>query len=115
MEDEICFYKKLFNKVITAAIHENRVMELSPLSKKLGQLDEKKETLKLLITKNQHLLESIIKDAEKAVGIEVIEENAEITKEIKSLFIEERAIRKALFSISENIFDEENKNHLLGK
>ncbi len=115
MEDEIRFYKKLFDKVITAALHENRVMELSPLSTKLDQLDHKKEALKLLITKNQHLIESIIKDAEKAVGIEVIEENTEITREIKLLFLEERAIRKALFSISESIFDEENKKHLLSQ
>ena len=78
-------------------------------------MEKKRETLKSLILKNQHLLESSIKDEEKAISLILIVENAEIVKSIKTLFSEEKQIRKDLYVLAEEVFLEENRNHLLSK
>ena len=113
MEDEIRFFQNLFDKVITSAIHEHNTQELQPVNQKLAKLDAKRQTLKETIIKNQHRLEALIKTPEKAVGLELIEENTEITQTIKTLFVEEKAIRKNLYALAEKLFGNEKKNHLL--
>ncbi len=113
MEDEMRFLKKLFDRVITLAIHEQRIQELHPVNKSLAELGEKRQTLKLLIIKNQHLLESMLKHPEKVMSMELIAKNTQITEAIKALFLEEKAVKKDLFALAEQVFDGEHKSHLL--
>lgn len=113
MEDEIRFFQKLFDKVITLAIHEEKIQELQPVNQNLAELDLKRQKIKELIIKNQHLLESLMKDPEKSVGLALIEENVQVIKSIKSLFVEEKVLRKNLYVLAEKLFVKENSNHLL--
>jgi hypothetical protein len=115
MEDEFRFFRKLFDKVVTLAIHEEKIAKLYPVNQNLEKLEKKRETLKSLILKNQHLLESTIKEEGKAISLILIVENAEIVKSIKTLFSEEKQIRKDLYVLAEEVFLEENRNHLLSK
>ncbi len=114
LDEEVRFFRKLFDKVITLAIHERKIEGLYPINISLTKLSEKRQLLKEVIVKHQGLLASAIKD-QSEIGMELLNENAEISKEIKSLFAEERAVRKNLYALSENIFEEENKHHLLSK
>ncbi|MEO5909904.1 MAG: hypothetical protein ABIP95_03405 [Pelobium sp.] len=115
MEDEIRFFRKLFDKVISLAIVEEKVKKLYPVTQHLESLDKKRETLKALIIKNQHLLESLIKDAKKVFSLELVIENAEIVKNIRALFTEEKQLRKDLYILAEEVFELEHKGHLLGE
>lgn len=115
IEDEIRFFQKLFDKVITLAIREDRVQELHPVNKSLAELMKTGQFIKSQVIKNQHLLESLIKNPEKGIELNLIEENIGIAKDIKKLFTEERTVRKALYVLAEKVFEEEDKTHLLCK
>lgn len=113
MEDEIRFFQKLFDKVITSAIHEKKIQELQPLNQNLATLGLKRTTIKEAIIKNQHQLEDLIKDPEKRVELDIIENNEQIVKSIKALFVDVKLIKRNLYNLAEELFVEENKNHLL--
>nr|WP_294895385.1 hypothetical protein [uncultured Pedobacter sp.] len=115
LEDEMRFFKKLFNKVITLAIHESSIEKLYPVNNGLAQLSEKRKQLKEMVVKHKNLLTSLIKDQSKTMGMELLNNNAHIAEEIKSLFAEDQQVRKNLYVLSENVFDEESKHHLLTK
>lgn len=112
LEDETRVFEKLFDKVTTLAIHKGRTNEIHPVSKSLTALSERRQTLKALIIQHQHLLESLIKDQSKVIGIELIQENTQIIEHIKTLFLEEKTVRKDLYRMTEKVFDAENKNPL---
>ena len=114
IEDEIRFFQKLFDKVISLAIQEDRVPELHPVNKSLAELMETGRVIEEQIHKNQHLLESLIKDSEKRIGMNLIEENVQIVKDVKMLFTKEKMVKKALYVLAEKVF-EENKTQLLSK
>lgn len=115
LEDEIRFFKKLFEKIITLSIQENKIGELHPVNKSLTALSEKRQVLKPLIIKHQHNLEALIKDESKTAGINLVNDNAQISKTIKALFTEEKIVRKNLYALAEKVFEDEHKGHLLTK
>ena len=114
IEDEIRFFQNLFDKVISLAILEDRVSELHPINKSLEELMKTGQVIKSQIIKNQHLLESLIKDPEKKIGMNLIEEKVQIAKDIKMLFTKEKTVKKALYALAEEVF-EEKKTQLLSK
>ncbi|MFC5283495.1 hypothetical protein [Pedobacter alpinus] len=113
LEDEMRFFRKLFDKVITLSVQENKIGELHPVNKSLTELNEKRQALKTLIIKHQHDLESLIKDELKTNGIDLLNDNAQIIKTIKALFAEEKVVRKNLYVLTEKVFEDEHKGHLL--
>lgn len=115
LEDEMRFFKKLFGKVITLSIQENRVGEIHPVNKSLTELNDKRQALKNLIIKHQNDLEALIKDQSKTTGIGFINDNAQIVEKIKALFTEEKVVRKNLYKLTEKVFEDENKGHLLAQ
>ena len=114
LEDEMRFFNKLFDKVITLAVHQQKIAELHPVNKGLIKLKEKRQMLKDLILKHQNLLGSLINDSTKKAGLELIAESTQIAKDIKLLFLEEKEVRKNLYMLAEQELDAECKTHLLG-
>jgi hypothetical protein len=102
LKDEHRFLTKLLNaEKLTAIKHGSEQIEL--VGKSLELLQQKIENLEKLTSKHQHLLESILSDNQQHIGLELIEQNAAISKEIKQLLASDRAIKKELFELVEGV------------
>jgi hypothetical protein len=102
LKDEHRFFTKLLNAEKLASIrHSPEQIELIGTS--LALLQQKIEDLENLTSKHQHLLESIFFDSEQHIGLELIEQNVAISKDIKLLLATDRAIKKDLFEVVEGI------------
>lgn len=101
LEDESRFFQKLFGQKLFVIGKNNSIKQIDLITDSLNNLQERTIKLKALVTKHQHLLESILKDAELEVGLGLIEEHTAITAEIKQLFYSERLIKGKLFAMIE--------------
>ncbi|MGY3053715.1 transposase [Pedobacter sp. UYEF25] len=114
LEDETHIFENLFDKINTLAMHKKRVHEIQPVNKRLTALYKKRQAFKALISQHQHLLKSLIKNQTKTVGLRLLQENAQIIENIKTLFLLERkTLRKDLFDLTEKLINAENKTVLL--
>ena len=113
LEDEAAFFQKLFESVLSSAVKENLVTEILFINASLKQLEERREEQKELILKHQHLLENLIKDQSKKIGLNLIIDNGKIIEEIKSLFISEKLLKKELYILVETIIQKNKSSHLL--
>ena len=113
LEDEAAFFQKLFESVLSSAVKENLVTEILFINASLKQLEERREEQKKLILKHQHLLENLIKDQSKKIGLDLIIDNEKIIEEIKSLFISEKLLKKELYILVETIIQKNKASHLL--
>jgi len=113
LEDEAAFFQKLFESVLSSAVKENLVTEILFINASLKQLEERREEQKELILKHQHLLENLIKDQSKKIGLNLIIDNGKIIEEIKSLFISEKLLKKELYILVETIMQKNKSSHLL--
>jgi hypothetical protein len=77
-------------------------------------LEKRRNELKALILNHQHLLETLIKNPEKEMNREFINENNRIVDEIKSIFVSDKTLKKELFKLVEGVIQEEKASHLLG-
>lgn len=114
LEDETRFYKKIFTKLLLSKIKEEHYHEVQSVNQSLLALEKRREDLKALIVRHQHLLETLIKDPAKEMSIKFIDENTLIVEEIKSVFDSDKAIKKELFKLVEGVIMEEKASHLLG-
>jgi hypothetical protein len=100
LKDEYRFFTKLFDeKQIAAKIHSPE--EILIIEDNLAQLQQKINKLEQLTTKHQHLIESMLKDKDLHIGLELIEQNVAIGKEIKLLLKTDRLIKNNLFALVE--------------
>ena len=113
LEDEAAFFQKLFESVLSSAVKENLLTEILFINASLRQLEERRKEQKELILKHQHLLENLIKDQSKKIGLDLIIGNEKIIEEIKSLFISEKLLKKELYILVETIIQKNKASHLL--
>jgi hypothetical protein len=100
LKDEYRFFTKLFDeKQIEAKKHSPE--QVLMIKDNLAQLQQKINKLEHLTTKHQHLIESILKDKDQLIGLELIEQNVAIGKEIKLLLKTDRLIKDDLFALVE--------------
>ncbi|MFD0940244.1 hypothetical protein [Pedobacter boryungensis] len=102
LKDEHRFFTKLLNAEKLATIRHGKE-QIEMIGTNLALLQQKIDDLENLTSKHQHLLESILSDNEKHIGLELIEQNAAISKEIKFLLASDRQIKKDLFSLVEGV------------
>ena len=113
LEDEAAFFQKLFESVLLSAVKENLVTEILFINASLKQLEERRKEQKKLILKHQHLLENLIKDQSKKIGLDLIIDNEKIIEEIKSLFISEKLLKKELYILVETSIQKNKASRLL--
>jgi len=75
--------------------------EVLAIGKSLGVLKIKIEKLEALTLKHGKLIETILKDKDQHVGLELLEQNAAIGQEINLLLDADRDIKKHLFTMVE--------------
>ena len=101
LEDENRFFQKLFGQKLFVIGKSHTTKQINLISESLANLNKKTLNLKNLVIKHQHLLESILKDAEQTIGIDLIEEHAAITKEVQELLLADRLMKSKLFLMVE--------------
>jgi hypothetical protein len=102
LKDEHRFFTKLLNAEKLATLkHSSEQIELIGAS--LSLLQQKIVALENLTSAHQHLIESILSDSEQNIGLELIEQNATISREIKQLLDSDRKIKKDLFKLVEGV------------
>lgn len=101
LEDENRFFQKLFGQKLFVIGKSHTTKQINLISESLANLSKKTVSLKSLVTKHQHLLESILKDTEQTIGIDLIEEHAAITKEVQELLLADRLMKSKLFMMVE--------------
>ena len=87
-------------------------MEVQYISASLCQLEARTKTLKELLIRQLHLLESMLKNLNKSIGLSLVNENMDIVEEIKTLFISDKLIKNELFAMVEEIMREEKAVHV---
>ncbi|MEJ5963209.1 hypothetical protein [Pedobacter immunditicola] len=102
LKDEFRFFTKLFDEKQMAAKKQSPEQVLM-IEDNLTQLHQKIKKLEELTTKHQSLIESILKDQDQSIGLELIEQNVVIRKEIKLLLKTDRLIKDDLFAFVEKI------------
>lgn len=113
LEDETRFFQTLFNKALSSAVEDNRFKELQLINIGLNELEEHRNNVRNLVNRHQQMLESMLKDQNKIIGLELISENEEVINEIKSLFISDKLIKKELYSLAEGVIRKDKARHLL--
>ena len=107
LEDETRFFNKIFDRILPTVIIKDRFMEVQYISASLGQLEARTKTLKELLIRQLHLLESMLKNLNKSIGLSLVNENMDIVEEIKTLFISDKLIKNELFAMVEETMREE--------
>lgn len=102
LKDEHRFFAKLLNAEKLATIR-HAPEQIALIGTSLALLQQQIEDLENLTCKHQHLIESIFADSEQRIGLELIEQNAAIAKEIKLLLAADRVIKKDLFEVVEGV------------
>lgn len=102
LKDEHRFLTKLLNAEKLAMIRHGQE-QIALIGTSLVLLQQKIEDLENLTSKHQHLLESIFSDSNQHIGLELIEQNVAIGKEIKLLLASDKIIKKDLFDLVEGV------------
>jgi hypothetical protein len=113
LEDETRFFQTLFNKALSSGLEDNRFKELQLINISLNELEERRNNVRNLVNRHQQMLEAMLIDQNKIIGLELISENEEVINEIKSLFISDKLIKKELYSLAEGVIRKDKVRHLL--
>ncbi|RZL50700.1 MAG: hypothetical protein EOP00_02955 [Pedobacter sp.] len=103
LEDESRFFQKLFGQKLFLIGKNHTTKQINLICGNLEALHQRTSKLKALVNAHQHLLESILKDAELHVNLNLIEEHASITSEIKQLLYTDRLLKSELFLMVEDV------------
>lgn len=103
LEDETRFLRKIIQQVLSSVSNEDSSEEIKFIYVSLNELEERRNKLKSLIIRQQHLLESALEDHTNHLGFGVIAEIGKIINEIKSIFISDKLIKKELFTLVEEV------------
>ena len=113
LEDETRFFQTLFNKALSSALEDNRFKQLQLINISLNELEERRNNVRNLVKRHQQMLEAMLIDQNKIIGLELISENEEVINEIKSLFISDKLIKKELYFLAEGVIRKGKVRHLL--
>lgn len=113
LADETRFFRILFDKVLIEGVKEQLFKEVQYISASLTDLENRRSDLKKLILRHQLLVESVLENPGKPVGIELIEQSTANMKEILVLFSDDRTLKAELYALVENVLRHEKATHLL--
>ncbi len=113
LEDETRFFQKLFDKVLSSSIDEDKFEEVKFIDSSLSELQNRRAKLKTLINSQLQLLQSLIKDQTQKMDLQFIEANTKASNEIKALFSSDKLIKKELYTLVEQVILKQKDSHLL--
>lgn len=113
LEDEMRFFQKLFSQVLTGWVRREHLPQIAMISSSMNVILERRRQLKVILQSRKHTLEDLLKGNLLRIGLDLIEEDAAIICEIKSLMASEKVLKEGLFKLVED--QNENKPVLKNK
>ncbi|TCD01520.1 hypothetical protein [Pedobacter psychroterrae] len=101
LEDEMRFFKNLFDQVLSGKIERENLQQLEMISASLNVILERRKQLKNVLECRKSQLEQLLGGNAVKIEIELIEEDAAIIAEIKSLMAAEKLLKDELFTLAE--------------
>lgn len=98
LEDETRIFRKIYDQFYSTTLKDDRI-NVQQLNARLIALENHRNELKDLILQHQSLLESMIVDQGKTVGVSLIEAHTKIITEIRELFASDITVKEELSSI----------------
>jgi hypothetical protein len=101
LEDEMRFFKRLYNKVLSGDYKRENLQQIRMVSSKLNQILERRKLLKNVLCLRRHQLEQLLVGNTLSIGIEFIEADTAIKVEIESIMTGENMLKCELFTLIE--------------
>jgi hypothetical protein len=101
LEDEMRFFKRLYNKVLSGDYKRENLQQIRMVSSKLNQILERRKLLKNVLCLRRHQLEQLLVGNTLSIGIEFIEADTAIKVEIESIMTGENVLKSELFTLIE--------------
>ncbi|MCX2453760.1 hypothetical protein OQX61_20995 [Pedobacter sp. PLR] len=101
LEDEMRFFKKLFDRVLSGTIERENLQQTEMISAKLNLILERRKQLKTVLESRKTQIEQLLAGSAVTIGIEFIEQDAAIIAGIRSLMADEKLLRDKLFMLAE--------------
>ena len=102
LEDEMRFFQKLFSQVLTGLVRREHLPQIAMISSSMNVILERRRQLKVILQSRKHSLEELLKGNVLRIGLDLIEEDAAIICEIKSLMASEKVLKDGLFKLVED-------------
>ncbi|MFP5081750.1 hypothetical protein [Pedobacter sp. JCM 36344] len=100
VEDEVRFLKKVTDQVLLGKIQQDDLRQIEMINESLNVILERRKQLRSLLDLRKHKLEQLLRGSSVAIGVELIEEDAAIIVQIKSLMAAERIRKQELFKLA---------------
>lgn len=113
LEDETRFFQKLFDKVLSSSIDEDKFEEVKFIDSSLSELQNRRAKLKTLVNSQIQVLQSMMKDLTQKMDLQFIAANTKASNEIKALFSSDKLVKKELYTLVERILLKQKDSHLL--
>lgn len=114
LEDEMRFFKKVFDRLFQLSVRDDKFKDIQRISIFLEKLEQRRNHLKTRLIRHQQIVEFMLEVDKAEIGSDTLDENDFLINEIKELFISDRLIKKELFTMVEELIQEEKAGHLLG-
>ncbi len=114
LEDEIRFYKKVFDRFFSSSVMDDKFNHAQPLNILLLELEERRKHLKTRLIRHQKIVEFMLEVDKAEIGADTLDENVSLVNEIEELFNSNQHLKKELFTMVDQIIKEEKEGHLLG-
>jgi len=102
LEDEMRFFQKLFSQVLTGLVRREHLPQIAMISSSMNVILERRRQLKVILQSRKHNLEELLMGNVLRIGLDLIEEDAAIICEIKSLMASEKVLKDGLFKLVED-------------
>jgi len=105
--DEVRFFKNVIGKYFKADNPQSQGAQMHHCKMMIVRLQEEIITLKIKVIAYLNFLGPYIGNPEKKIDINLIEKHSVLENEIKALFESVKLLKVDLFSLTENVMDEE--------
>lgn len=103
LEDEMRFFQILFDKMLSVQIKSSHCQQVEVISASINNLLVRRKHLKSVLNLRKTKLEQLLEGKIEHIGLELIEEDANIVREIKELLATDKLVKGELFMLIESL------------
>jgi chaperonin cofactor prefoldin len=112
LEDEMQFLNRLFKRILEGKIQRECLPQIEKNTAVLNIILQRRKQLKIVLMKRKRHIEKLLDGTTVTISLSLIDEDAEIIREIKSLMLAEKILRDELFALvqRQSLLKQEIKN-----
>lgn len=103
LEDEMRFFQNLFDNVLSANVKRKNIQQVEVVSASLGEILQRRKQLKAVLISRKGKLERLLEGKAESFDLELIERDAAIIREIKTLLATDKLVKNELFALIEEL------------